>query len=684
MEADIRAKLRKIFVVTAFIGILGAGIYIFNSVSEAYTEQIGTVTGSYVRLRSEPVTGSLITYPDKGQVVRVIDETTASDGYTWYKLTYDSNGATLTGWMRSDFVLITVAAVDPSDDNEFEAYLENQGFPESYRVYLRALHAQHPNWVFNAKQTGLDWNTVINEESKLGINLVSSSSPSSWKSTEPGAYNWDTGKWVAMDTSSWVAASKEIVAYFMDPRNFLVDGSAILQFETLSYAATQNKTGIANILAGSFMAKDTYYNIFYNAGVNNNISPYHLASRSLQEVGTNGSGSTSGTYPGYEGVYNFFNIGASPNADGSGALVNGLIRAQKEGWTSPQLSIEGGAKIVGNSYIYKGQNTLYYQKFNVVYTGGYGLYRHQYMTNIQAPTSESTKMKKAYTDFASSAITFNIPVYKNMPETVAAKPTKDGSPYNLLTAVSVDGYSLTPYFDKNQEEYSLIVASDVSSINVKASTLDGCGASISGTGNVDLNPGENVISIICTAQNGNAKTYVLNVVRLQPENSGDTVEDTAEDTTEDTAEDTTVPEESDEVSYTSPYDMGSNISGIELGSNTEQVISNFITNGCRIKIVDSKGTVKSGVVGTGDVIQIYVEDVLSKEYPVVIYGDVTGDGAIDGLDLLYVKRHTLNIKAISGIYAIAGDANKSNDNVINSLDLLYIKRHILDIKKISQ
>lgn len=676
MKTVIRTKLKHIFVVAAFVGILSAGIYIFNTVSEAYTEQSGTVTsisGGAVNVRSGAgTTFEKVAAAPFGQAVTVIDETTASDGFKWYNIKYNSVTGTITGWMRSDYILITPVSGDPSTDADFEAYLNAQGFPESYRVYLRELHAKHPNWVFRAQNTGLDWNTVINEESKLGTNLVSSSSPSSWKSTQDGAYNWDTGKWIGMDTSNWVAASEGIVKYFMDPRNFLVDGSSILQFESLSFANTQNKTGIANILSGSFMATDNYYRIFYEAGFDNNISPYHLASRSLQEVGYNGSGSSSGTYSGYEGFYNFFNIGSTPNADGSGALVNGLIRAKKEGWTSPELSIKGGAKFVGNNYIYKGQNTLYYQKFNVVYSGGYGLYRHQYMTNIQAPTSESTKMKKAYTDFNASAITFIIPVYKNMPDIAAEKPTKDGSPYNLLTSLSVEGYSLTPYFDRNQEQYSLIVASDISSINIKASTLEGSGASISGAGSRDLIYGENAINVTCTAQNGSTKTYVLNVVRLQPE------------VNEDTNNDTNVPEGSNEVSYTSPYSIGNTISNIALGSSVESVVTNFVTNGCSIKIFDSKGNAKSGIVSTGDLLRVYQDDKVLEEYPVIIYGDVTGDGEINSLDLLYVKRHVLRISELSGVYETSGNTNKSSDGVLDSLDLLYIKRHILGVKEIVQ
>lgn len=35
-----------------------------------------------------------------------------------------------------------------SSDSAFESYMNSQGFPESYKPYLRTLHEQYPNWVF--------------------------------------------------------------------------------------------------------------------------------------------------------------------------------------------------------------------------------------------------------------------------------------------------------------------------------------------------------------------------------------------------------------------------------------------------------------------------------------------------------------------------------------------------------
>ena len=90
------------------------------------------------------------------------------------------------------------------------------------------------------------------------------------------------------------------------------------------------------------------------------------------------------------------------------ATVNGLAYAKQQGWNSIYKSISGGSSIVANNYVKKGQNTIYFEKFNVVYHDS--LYSHQYMTNVQAAMSEGSNMAKAYAD-KNQAFVFRIPVY---------------------------------------------------------------------------------------------------------------------------------------------------------------------------------------------------------------------------------------------------------------------------------
>ena len=138
-------------------------------------------------------------------------------------------------------LLITSVAAVPcihtvadTKDTQFEAQMKAAGFPTSYLDSLSALHKKYPNWQFEAVSTGLNWDDVIKNESKNGVNLVPKSGNDSTKSTASGAYDWTTNTWTIYDGSSWVAASSTYIAYYMDPRNFLND-TDIFQFESLSY-----------------------------------------------------------------------------------------------------------------------------------------------------------------------------------------------------------------------------------------------------------------------------------------------------------------------------------------------------------------------------------------------------------------------------------------------------------------
>ena len=105
-----------------------------------------------------------------GAAVTVIGEQRGTDGNTWYQIQYTgTGGAVNTGYVSSVYIRLPVAY---TKDSNFEAYLTSQGFPESYKNGLRQLHAQYPNWVFKAKNIGLDWNTVIENESVLGLSLI--------------------------------------------------------------------------------------------------------------------------------------------------------------------------------------------------------------------------------------------------------------------------------------------------------------------------------------------------------------------------------------------------------------------------------------------------------------------------------------------------------------------------------
>ncbi len=498
----------------------------------AATTLIGTVTASSLRIRSSAGTASdTIGYLSNGTQVTIIGSDTDSSGKVWYKINFGGK----TGYVSS--VYITTQEVSDGSsggsspevmsDAEFEEYLTAQGFPESYKVKLRQLHKAHPMWVFKAQKLGLNWSDALKAESAVGVNLVSSSSKASWKSMEKGAYNWSSGTWYGLDGSSWVAASDQIIAYYMDPRNFL-DDTYIFMFEQLSYDENvHTEAGVKTILNGTFMSDTyttpdtnttkTYSSTIMDAAKATGVSPYHLASRMRQEMGTKGTALAFGTVSGYEGYFNYFNIQAyatsTMTAHQMGAKYASTTNfAYSLPWTNQYKAITGGSAFIGKSYINRKQDTLYLQKFDMV-DGGNGYYSHQYMTNIQAAASEAASMKKAYnSDILSSALVFTIPVYDNMPNNACVKPTSSGNNNNYLGALSVTGASLSPAFSMYTTNYSASVGSNVSSITINASAKDQ-GAAVAGAGKKTLSYGANSFEIKVTAPSGVVKTYKLTVTR---------------------------------------------------------------------------------------------------------------------------------------------------------------------------
>lgn len=483
----------------------------------------GSCTADVLNVRSGAGTGysktGTVSYGDS---LTILSETTDSSGAKWYKISCGN----VTGYVSAAYVQLTSSGSQGSSDADFESYMTKQGFPESYKPYLRKLHEQHPKWIFTAQKLGVDWNTALKEECVVGRNLVHSSALASWKSMEKGAYDFNGGYWYGLD-GSWVAASKEIIMYYMDPRNFLND-TYIFMFENQSYDPSyQTESGVKTILADTFMSgsytcpdtkkKYTYSQTFMDAAKKSGVSPYHLASRCRNEQGVNGAPQSLGTVKGYENYFNFFDIQAYATSTMTAAEM-GCKYAKTTNptyllpWTNQYKSIVGGSIFLGTGYITKGQDTLYLQKFDMV-DGGNGLYYHQYMTCVFGQANEAISLKNAYSqDILNSTMEFKIPVYNNMPDKLCPKPTSSGDNNNYLKSLSVSGTSISPKFDKFTASYTAKVNAEVSSVTINANPL-GKSAKVSGKGKVSLKTGENTIKVTCTAASGVKRTYTIKITR---------------------------------------------------------------------------------------------------------------------------------------------------------------------------
>lgn len=391
------------------------GDYVRMSVDMKFkTGTITTDSGISLNVRSDAGSGySKLGSLPSGAVVEVLGSKKDSNGKVWYKYQFNSNK---TGWICSDYVKYETII----SDSFFEEYMDEQGFPASYKPALRVMKSEHPSWVFKAHDVGCTWSTAISKENATpGLNVIDTSLPQSWRSKDSDCYNSKTGVWSRYD-GRWYSAHTDVIRYYMDPRNFLND-NGIYQFLTHKYnSETQNIETVKAVVKGTFMETrkpsgwKTFAALINAAGKNSGVNPNVLAAMIIQEQGSKGtSGLISGTYSGYKGYYNFLNIGAYTTSTMS-AVQRGLWYAKQQGWDTEYKSIKGGADIYHDNYVEQKQYTFYTKKFNVM-NGKDKIGSHQYMTNVQGAYGEAIQLKKAFPDNYNKALTFIIPVYDSMP-----------------------------------------------------------------------------------------------------------------------------------------------------------------------------------------------------------------------------------------------------------------------------
>lgn len=501
------------------------------------------------------------------------------------------NKKTYNGYVCADYAQLDI------DTNKYAEEFRKAGFPESYFEKLTLLKDQHPNWKFTAYKTGLSWNDVVTAESVVGISYIQVadlSKGTKYISLDSGSYDPATKTYVMKESGNWYAANANTVAYYLDPRNFL-DEVQVFMFENLGYNSTyQTLDVVQNIFKDTDLYQYSPYYIEAASYNGNSISPVSLAARSRQELVTNNgklSNSANGTIFKDKQVYNFFNIGAYSKCDIDGVTVEnpiqcGLKYAYNSKWFDARTAILEGSIFQAEKFINQKQNTLYFQKYNVT-SNTYGNYSHQYMTNIQAPSSEGRSTYNAYSKInglLDSSIEFLIPIYENMPEKTALP-------------VDVD--------------------------NTKKEELDN-----------EAKREEETASIV----------DIVNKAGYQ---------------------------------YSNDY-----ISGVPIGTTAQAFISNIkgTSSSATVTVTttDSNGSSKeisdSTRLGTGDIVTIKSGND-SRNFRIVIYGDVNGDGEVTPADYVRIRNYIMSSGSLNGSYKLAADVNK--DGNITPADYVNVRNYIM-------
>ena len=564
-------------------------------------------------------------------------------------------------------------------------------FPSSYKSKIEALHQTYPNAIFVPqdkffdwdvkKEVAVDWNRMLGSEyyeeggplsyKNRSRSLIYYTLDVGYRSDASWAYNYYTDEYTKFDTGKWYAAAKDSVAYYLDPRNFL-DSTYIFMFESHLYNEYQTVEGVEKILSGSFMANKIcpgsvkkYSSVIMESAQTNDISAYMLASRLIQEQGKSGTSSLiSGTYSGYEGFYNYFNVSAGGNTSVE-VITNGLNYAKNQNWNSPYASIIGGAAFIKKEYVgindkynVKGQLTGYLQKWDPY---GWNLGGHQYMQNITAHYTEALTTYNSYAsqnDYKNFNYIFYIPIYSNMPATTSLP--KKGSPNNYLKSLTVDGSKVNG-FDSAKIDYTYTVAKGTDSVYVDFTKVNS-NSSVSGAGKINLDSDNKKISIVVTAQNGNKKTYNLTIKRSS---TGSLSVGAI-------------------INKASIKSDGTYLSGIALNTTANTIKSKLQSadSTATISITNGNGNIKTTEkLVTGDKVTIKSGNE-NKTFSIVIYGDVSGDGQIKASDYVLIKNSIMGTKNLSGAYAKAADVNR--DGKVKASDYVLIKNSIMYNQKISQ
>ena len=218
---------------------------------------------------------------------------------------------------------------------------------------------------------------------------------------------------------------------------------------------------------------------------------------------------------------------------------------------------------------------------------------------------------------------------------------------NDLKDLSVDNYTLKEPFNKNTTTYNLPIDSIVNSIKVNA-TPENPNASVTISGDTNLQPGLNTVTVTVSDPTLGNKVYTINVINGQTKIVSDihTVEATY-------------------------------IKTIRENKTSDDVKSEMTNPNEYLKIYNLDGTeiANTDIVGTGYTIKLIINGTEFDSKKLIIKGDLNSNGEVDVADIVKLERYILGTGTLSAHELEAGDVNDDGSDDVS--DLLLIERHIL-------
>ena len=520
---------------------------------------------------------------------------------------------------------------------------------------IQQLKTKHPNWSFKILYTDIDWNEAIGKE-YLGHgsspkNLVPKTHNSSWICNICGVDK-------AYDNGSWRCASKSGIEYMMDPRNSINEAD-IFQFEELTSTGSDVNI-VKKMTNGTFLQgrEQEITNIANTKGVN----AYYIVARLIQEQGKSGSELISGK----TGYYNAFNFGASGSTSEQ-VIANGLAYAKKKGWDTLEKSISGGIDLIANEYIKIGQNTLYFQKFNVT---NKSTFAHQYQQNLFAAKTECATLRNTYLDIESydSKHTFIIPVFKNMPPKACLTPDGNSTATSGADLVKIN-VTTSLKLRKAPEDSTKV---DWLWKNEIVARLEKGTTKINGAywdkiqkanGNVGYAPRETF------DYETDYKLYLVPINTTNGSNNNNNINNSNGNNSNNNSN-------NNENKYHNTVKVLINdekkIIKVSPDAIAKDILEAF---GGSVKITKADG---SFLNGEND--NMATNFIVKDTYTVIKKGDANADGIVNSFDYIRVMNYIMGRKQLNSYEKEAADAN--NDGIVNSFDYIRIMNYIMGTKKI--
>jgi len=317
------------------------------------------------------------------------------------------------------------------------------------------------------------------------------------------------------------------------------------------------------------------------------------------------------------------------------------------GWNTPERSIAGGINFLASNYVAVGQNTAYFQRFNVVNRNA--LFRNQYMQNIMAAQSEGQRMRNMYNNsgMLNTNLTFVIPVFENMPVNASPRPNAHAPVRTRQfdeARLNVNG-TLTLRAGPRVDSILIHHINNGSRITVleRATTRSHDGmywdkviayrGTIGHTGFMARGPANDPGRLWIQTHTHGSDT--INRVGNAPNNA--------------------VREE-----------------GNYLIVEPQATLDSIRAAGYNITAATRNGYNAMGYqnIGTGTVLTAN-----GRTFTVVKLGDLNGDGSVDVIDMILMRRHLTGTTRLQGVFYRAGRL-ASNQATIDVVDMILMQRHL--------